>query len=367
MPLIFISAGDPSGDIHAARLMKELKKIIPDIEFIGIGGYRMQTEGLQSIIPIQEISVVGFWEVLKKINIFRNLMSNCKNIFTNKKVDLFLPVDYPGFNIKLAKFAKSKNIPVAYYIAPQLWAWGKNRARKLSGVDKLFVVFPFEVDFFKQFGINAEFVGHPLLDNPLLKEKSSDFSERENIIALLPGSRQQEIEKHLELFVQSAVLFKETYTDFKIVLAKNVNTNIERYYKFLQDYNVLVEENSLELMKKAKIGIVKTGTSNLEAALAGMPFVMVYKTSFFSYVLSKQLIELEYISIVNILKNKTIVPEIIQQDANPQKISKSLIDMLTSQEKIQLIQNVYSEIRDRLCSASASQTTAEKIRDYFFK
>lgn len=367
MPLIFISAGDPSGDIHAAHLMSKLKEIVRNVEFIGIGGEKMQAEGLQSIIPIQEISVVGFWEVLKKINIFRKLMSDCKNILSNQKIDLFLPVDYPGFNIKLAKFAKSQNISVAYYIAPQLWAWGKNRARKLSVVDKLFVVFPFEVDFFKQFGINAEFVGHPLLDNPLLKEIPSDFSDRENIIALLPGSRQQEIENHLELFVQSAMLLKKTYPDFQIALARNANTNLDLYNSFLQDNNVLIEENSLELMKKAKIGIVKTGTSNLEAALAGMPFVMVYKTSVFSYILSKQLIDLEYISIVNILKNKVIIPEIIQKDANPQSISKSLIDLLSSQEKIRLIQSVYSEIRNTLGSANASETTAEKIRDNFFK
>lgn len=367
MPLVFISAGDPSGDIHAARLMSRMKEIIPNVEFIGIGGDRMQAEGLQSIVPIQEISVVGFWEVLKKINVFRNLMSNCKDILSNQKIDLFLPVDYPGFNIKLAKYAKSQNIPVAYYIAPQLWAWGQKRAQQLSDIDKLFVVFPFEVDFFIKHGINAEFVGHPLLDNPLLKQEPLAFSERDNIIALLPGSRQQEIEKHLKLFVRSAVLFKDEYPDFKIVLAKNASTNIDRYLNFLQDNNVLLEVNSLELMKKAKIGIVKTGTSNLEAALAGMPFVMVYKTSFFSYLLSKQLINLKYISIINILKNELIVPEIIQNQATPQRISSSLIEILKSQDKKQLIKDVYYEIRVILGSNSAAQTTAEKIKNYFFK
>jgi len=366
MPLVFILAGDPSGDIHAARLMSEMKGIIPDVEFIGIGGDMMQAEGLKSIVPISDISVVGFWEVLKKINLFRNLMSNCKDILLNQKVDLFLPVDYPGFNIKLAKYAKSQNIPVAYYIAPQLWAWGQKRAKKLSNIDKLFVVFPFEVDFFKKYGINAEFVGHPLLDNPLLKNNPPNFSERENIIALLPGSRQQEIEKHLELFVQSALLFKQAYPEFKIVLAKNQNTNIDIYLKFLQNNNILIEENSLELMKKAKIGIVKTGTSNLEAALAGMPFVMVYKTSSFSYFLSKQLIDLKYISIVNILTNSLIIPEVIQNEATPQKISSCLIEILKSNEKQKLINDTYNEIRIKLGSNCASQTAAEKIRNYFF-
>jgi lipid-A-disaccharide synthase len=365
MPRVFISVGDPSGDIHAARLMQELQKLVPNIEFIGIGGENMEQCGLRSIIPISEISVVGFWEVLKKINTFRQLMTNCKTILSNEKVDLFLPIDYPGFNIKLTKFAKSQNIPVVYYIAPQLWAWGKHRAKQLQIVDKLFVVFPFEEQFFKNYGINAEFVGHPLLDNPLLQNTPTNYSERENILAILPGSRQQEIDKHIELFVRSANLFREKFNNYRIVLAKSTNANLSRYESFIKYNEIEIEENSLELMVKSKLGIIKTGTSNLEAALCGMPFTMVYKTSNLSYVISKQLIDLNFISIVNILEKRLIIDEIIQKDATPEKISNSLIKIYENSEKLSDILNSFANIRKILQKAGASKTVAQRIKDNF--
>lgn len=365
MPRIFISVGDPSGDIHAARLMKELQKLLPEVEFIGIGGENMERCGLKSIVPLNKISVVGFWEVIKNINLFRQLMTKCKSILSEEKIDLFLPVDYPGFNIKLAKFAKSKKIPVAYYIAPQLWAWGANRAKQLQIVDKLFVVFPFEEQFFKNYGINAEFVGHPLLDNPELQRMSNKFDDRDDIIALLPGSRQQEIDKHIKLFIDSAKLFKQKYNNYKIVIAKSPNANFNRYKDLLISNNVEIEEDSINLMKNAKLGIIKTGTSNLEAALCGMPFVMVYKTSVLSYLISKHLINLEFISIINILENRQVIDELIQKDANPEKISLSLIKMLENEGKLDKILNTFSKIRKILHKAEVSKTVAFKIKNDF--
>lgn len=367
MPKIFISAGDPSGDIHAANLMKELKCIIPNLEFIGIGGSLMQQQGLNSLVPIEDIAVVGFWEVLKRINKFSQLLSKCKNIFNKQKIDLFIPVDFPGFNIKLIKYATRNNIPIAYYIAPQLWAWGSNRAKKLQKVDKLYVVFPFEEDFFRKFGINTEFIGHPLLDNILLKENPLPFEKRENIIALLPGSREQEINKHLKLFIESAKLFKREFHDYKIALAKSNNVNLDKFERLLIENQVEIFYNSLELMKKAKLGIVKTGTSNLEAALAGMPFVMAYRTSSLSYIISKKLISLEYISIVNILEEKKVIDEMIQNDANSKKIAKALKEIIINDEKRDNIFNAFKNLREKISSNSASKTTAQKIKENFFK
>lgn len=365
MPKIFISAGDPSGDIHGARLMQELQKLVPDLEFVGIGGDNMVRVGLNSLIPIKEISVVGFWEVLKKINVFRQLMSKCKEIIENETIDLFLPIDYPGFNIKLAKVAKDRNIPVVYYIAPQLWAWGAARAKKLRIVDKLYVVFPFEEQFFKNYSIDSEFVGHPLLDNPQLQQTPKAFDQREKILALLPGSRQQEIEKHINLFIQSAILFRNKFQDYRIVLAKSSNANLNSYVKLLKENNIELEENSIILMQKAQLGIIKTGTSNLEAALCGMPFVMVYKTSPISYFISKQLINLNFISIVNILEKRGIIDELIQNDATPEKISKSLIQMIENKEKLNEILVAFNKMRNMLQKAGASQTVANKIKEKF--
>ncbi len=164
----FIIAGDPSGDIHAAKLMKSMLVKNPNVEFYGIGGREMEAIGFKSMIPQKEISVVGFWEVAKKYGMFRQLIKDVQSELETGKYKAFIPVDYPGFNMKIAGFAKKIGIPVYYYIAPQLWAWGSNRAEKLANsVDKLIVVFPFEVDFFKQYGIETYFCGHPLLDEPI--------------------------------------------------------------------------------------------------------------------------------------------------------------------------------------------------------
>ncbi|MGA2298554.1 MAG: lipid-A-disaccharide synthase, partial [FCB group bacterium] len=222
MKKIFIVAGDSSGDRYAGRLMAEIKSRKPGIQFLGIGGEEMLKAGLKSIVPLEKISVVGFWEVAKRFNFFRNLIEQCKKILLDENIDLFIPVDYPGFNIRLAGYAKKINIPVFYYIAPQLWAWGKNRAEKLAKVtDKLFVVFPFEVDFFKSKGINADFVGHPLLDSPEFNSNFLKYSERKNIIAFLPGSRNQEIKRHFPLLSKTADLLMQKLPDYEIGIGKS--------------------------------------------------------------------------------------------------------------------------------------------------
>ena len=205
---IFISAGEPSGDLHAARLMAEIKKIYPEIEFVGLGGNRMEAEGLRSIIPISELSVVGFWEVAKKYRFFKEVLNKCTEIISSGDIDLFIPVDYPGFNMRLAANAKKAKVPVVYYIAPQLWAWGKDRAKKLARVcDRLLVLFPFEEEYFSSFGINTTFVGHPLLDNSMFDEV--DPADKKNIIAFLPGSRIQEIKRHGRLIRETAILVEK--------------------------------------------------------------------------------------------------------------------------------------------------------------
>ena len=219
---IFICAGESSGDMHAAKLMKELKiKFSGDVNFFGIGGKFMQAEGLKSLVNLRDISVVGFWEVAKNIKVFSDLLSLCKNIIRRNKIDLFIPVDYPGFNLKIAKFCKSLKIPVFYYIVPQLWAWGKHRADKLKGnVDKLLVVFPFEVDFFKEHGLDAHFVGHPLLECAAFSQPMKTYEERKKILALFPGSRKQEIKKHIPLLINTAELIHYNIKNLEIVIAK---------------------------------------------------------------------------------------------------------------------------------------------------
>lgn len=355
---IFITAGEPSGDKHASRLMKAIKKIIPDCRFIGFGGPEMESQGLQSLIPMSEISVVGFLEVAKKYSLFTKLMKQCKEKLKNEKPDIYIPVDYPGFNIRLASHAKSLGIKVVYYIAPQLWAWGRNRTNKLrKSVDKLLVVFPFEEKFFGSVDIDTEFVGHPLLEDPIFAEIPN---KDKDLIALLPGSRNQEIKNHLKLFLETT---KHLPNNLKFGLAKSKNIDSSLFDMVKEYENVEIWNNSRELMKKASYGVVKTGTSNLEAALCEMPFSMVYKTSFLTYHLAKQLINLDYISLVNILANKPIVPEIIQSDVSSKSIAKSIEEHLQNKNEYHLILDEFIKIKNKLGTNVASEKSAQIIKE----
>ncbi len=356
---IFISAGDPSGDIHAARLMEKLLLLNPSIEFIGIGGKEMEKWNFTSIVPMEQISVVGFWEVAKRYSFFKKLLQECKDLIKDKNIDLFLPIDYPGFNIRLASFVKEQNIPVCYYIAPQLWAWGKSRTANLQeSIDKLFVVFPFEEEFFRNQGIDAKFIGHPLLDDKRFIDIK--LERKNNLIALLPGSRLQEVKNHLKLFI-NVIKEANKLNDFKFAVAKSSNIDISHFEEILKLENVELWEDSIELMKVAKIGIVKTGTSNLEAALSGMPFIMIYKTSQLTYNIGKYLINLDYISLVNILQHKSVIPELIQSDANPKNIAKELNSLYLDEDRINFINSEFQHIREKLGEYSASETLAQII------
>lgn len=362
---IFILAGDPSGDIHAARLMRELKIRIPDAKFIGIGGKYMIEEGLNSIIDINKIAVVGLWEVAKKLFFFKNLLKKCEFILKNENIDLFLPVDYPGFNIRLAEHAKKSNIKVVYYIAPQLWAWGKNRTKKLqNNIDLLLNVLPFEEEFFKKSGINSKFVGHPLLDDPKFNKDFLDFSNRQDIISFFPGSRKQEVKKHLPLILETIEELKKHLKNFKYIIAKAEGVDLKHYQSSNFNSDTLLWDNSIELMKVSRYGIIKTGTSNLEAALCGLPFSMFYQTSEISYQLSKRMINLPYISLVNILAGKMIIKEFYQKDANPKNLVEDCLSYMNNQNKFQNIQDEYIRIYDLLGKKGASSNAADEIANF---
>lgn len=362
MKKYFIIAGDPSGDIHAARLMAKIKKEAPHVTFVGIGGEKMKQEGLRSLANLSDISVVGFWEVAKRLRDFNKLLSECKNILLNGGFDAFIPVDYPGFNIRMASFATHNKIPVYYYIAPQLWAWGKDRARKLKGsVKKVLVVFPFEEKYFMDYDIDATFVGHPLLDDPDF-EATSPIESREKLIGIFPGSRKQEIDKHAALIDDIAEELKRRLPEYRIGISKS--PYIPAGYiegKISEDLNVEIFEDSRKLMRRAAAGIVKTGTTNLEAALSGMPFAMFYKTSFITYALGKRKINLPYISLANILANNKIVKEFVQQDATSSNITKEIISLLTDKQKRDAQLDNFIEIRKILGESGASQKAAKII------
>ncbi|OGU57579.1 MAG: lipid-A-disaccharide synthase [Ignavibacteria bacterium GWF2_33_9] len=367
MKNILIIAGDTSGDIHSFKLMKELKSFDEDIQFHGIGGENMIIEGLDSLISLKEVSIVGFWEVAKNYFFFKNLIQKVEEIIIEKKIDLFIAVDFPGFNREIAKFAKSKGIPVIWYIAPQLWAWGENRAAKFAkNIDDLLVVFPFEEEFFRNYEINTYFVGHPLLDIPEFQNTNVESHIRENSILLMPGSRKQELKSHLPILLEVNKLVKENLKDFKVILTIPKSLESALNNDFEKDNKIQISFNSKQQMLTSKAGVVKTGTSNLEACLAELPFVMFYHTSALTYLLGRQLVKLDYLSLVNILSKKSVVKELIQKDANPKQIFHEIQKILMDEEYNASMIRSFNSIRGYLGDSGASRKAAEYINLKYF-
>ena len=366
---IFISVGDASADLHAAKLISAIKQNAPATQFVGLGGPEMEKTGFRSIIPLERISVIGFWEVAKRFNTFLNLKKNCRSILKSEQIDAMIAIDYPGFNIGLAASAKELGIPVIYYIAPQLWAWGENRAKKLAAVtDKLYVVFPFEEEYFRKFGIDTEFVGHPLLDNQIFRSEFVPFSQKEKRILMLPGSRSQEIHRHLPVLLETAETLKKELPDYSFTIAKSNSIGINEITSFLPRNSFIeVRENTRELMRTSMAGIVKSGTSNLEAALLGMPLVLVYIISQMTYLIGKKIINLDWISIVNILQSKEVVKEFIQNDANPASISAEILSILRDGEKTERMISEFHDIKKMLGGGGASKNVADKLLNFLKK
>ncbi len=360
MKRFFIVAGEISGDKHGARLMAALRLRYPGCEFDGIGGEEMKRVGLTSLVALQDINVVGFWEVARKYGYFKKLLARCAELLRASHYDAFIPVDYPGFNMRLAAEARKIGTPVCFYIAPQLWAWGRGRAAKLrDAVDVLMVVFPFEKEFFENFGIRTEFVGHPLLDDPDFASGFSPFQERRDMLALLPGSRKQEVRSHLPVLLESARIVQSARPSTEIVIAAPVGIDPALYEAV--GTTARIEHNSRAVMKQARVGIVKTGTSNLEAALCGLPFVMMYKTSTLSYLLARRLISLPHISLVNIILGRSVVRECIQREASPRALANELLRLIDNEQAACEMQNEFARLRTLLGDGGAAMRAAECI------
>jgi lipid-A-disaccharide synthase len=357
---IFITAGEPSGDAHAARLMASIRSHIPDVLFEGFGGPAMQMEGLRTIAHLQDLAVTGFWEVAKRYGYFRSLLETCDDLLGVRKPDLYIPVDYPGFNMRLAARARHRNIPVAWYIAPQLWAWGKDRATKLANVvTTLLVVFPFEVDFFRQFGIDTYHVGHPLLDQ--IAEMPP--MERGSSVLLLPGSRQNEVQRHVPLLRETVQrLQARGIEDVCVAQARNVT---QQQLQPLLDVGVRIVDDSRRAMASSGAGLVKAGTSTLEAAVMGLPFATFYRTSWMSYELSKRLVTVDSITMANLLLHENVVHEYIQRRATPQSLANEVVDLLGNGPRRAQLADATQRVRDILGGPGASARAGAHIAKVF--
>lgn len=378
---IFILAGEPSGDLHGAKLIRELKALNPEINIYGIGGQEMIKEGLSSITDIKNISIVGFWEVSKKYIFFKKLLKECQLFLLNNHIDVFIPIDYPGFNIPLAKFAKKHNIFVAYYIAPQFWAWAQYRVNKFKkAVDKLFVILPFEEQFFKQYGIDALYVGNPNLKffKSNADNKVNNFEERQNIISIFPGSRNQEIKRNLEFIKDLVIRLVKQFPNYQIAISVSNNIEIKLVENFIKTHfnensNIVLHFDSNELMKISKFGLIKTGTTNLEACLNGLPFIMFYKASKINYLIGKNLLNINSVSLVNIINEKSIllgevnIHKIISEYIQTLDIEKIITEINENIENIDKFNNFQSkllEVKSILGNLDTSKIVAENILNH---
>ncbi|MGB2631019.1 MAG: lipid-A-disaccharide synthase [Candidatus Omnitrophota bacterium] len=364
---ILIIAGEPSGDIRAGEVVKELKKLLPGTSFWGIGGDSMEEQGVELIEHVRRLSIVGVWEAIKKLpTIHRQYQNVVENIRTRKPA-LAILVDYPGFNLKTAAFLHSENIPVVYYIIPQVWAWGQGRIKLLKQyVDKALVLFDFEEKLLKSYGIDCEFVGHPLLDGiPAQNEQAG----RAGIftIALLPGSRKSEILSMFPVMLDTAEKICQKRKDVGFVVAENSNIDAKLYDSALSGHRSLdvrrVKDNTFKCLDQSDFAIVTSGTATLETAVMEKPMVISYRTSFMTAFLFHLFVKAPHIGLVNIIAGKEVVPEILQEKLSPESLSRKVLEIINDDKRMLEIKEELKKVKTALGEKGASSKAAGAIYD----
>ncbi|MBX2890417.1 MAG: lipid-A-disaccharide synthase [Saprospiraceae bacterium] len=357
---LYIIAGEASGDLHGSNLIKALKSQKPDIQCRVWGGDLMQAAGGELVKHYRDLAFMGFLEVAKNLRTILRNIDFCKKGILAEQPDALVLIDYPGFNLRIAKWAKQQGLKVIYYISPQIWAWHSSRVHDIRrDVDKMLVILPFEVDFYNKYDVEVEFVGHPLLDAIDSEKVTSNHSLTKNsLVALLPGSRRQEVQRILPRMLESTVDFPEH--EFAIAGASSLAA--EFYQPFLEKYpNVrLVQGDTYNLLRQSKAALVKSGTSTLEAALLGVPEVVCYAGSPISFFIAKRLVNVQYISLVNLIMDRPLVRELIQDELNRENIKTALAEILNP-EKAAELQAGYAELRERLGQGGASERAAQAI------
>lgn len=370
----YLIAGEFSGDIHASNLMKALKDQDNEAKFRFIGGDKMLQQGGSMLKHYKEMAFMGFWEVAKKLGTIKKNMELCRKDIFKFEPDVVIFVDYPGFNLRIAEFAHKHNFKTIYYISPKIWAWKKGRVKKIKRfIDKMFVIFPFEVDFYKQYNYETEYLGNPTLDivkNELEKPFDADKFKTDNnlpknkeIVSLLPGSRFQEVEKILPEMIEVA----KHFTDFHFVIAAVRNLPEELYQTARQIENIsIIFDKTYDILKISKAAVVTSGTATLETALFKIPQVVCYKTSKLSYLIGKAVVKIQWFSLVNILLQKECVKELLQKNLLNDIIIE-LDKLLNNKEYRQKMMKDYDDLEKLLGDKGSPQKTAMRIKEILNK
>jgi lipid-A-disaccharide synthase len=365
----YIIAGEASGDLHASNLVAEIKKKDKKAEFRGCGGDLMKAQGVELLKHYRTMAYMGFVEVAVNLRKVLGNIAQCKKDIVDYQPDAIILVDYPGFNFRIADFAHEKGFKVFYYISPQVWAWKRRRVKKVKRtVDKMLVILPFEEEFYKEYGVNVTYVGNPLLDelakfgtaNRSIFLRRNSLGEKREIIALLPGSRKQEVKRVLPVMLKAASHFP----DYQFVVAGVSSLDKSLYKKILGNSDVfLIEDQTYELLQNSSAAIVTSGTATLETALFTVPEVVCYKATALSYFLAKWMIKVKYISLVNLVMDKEVVKELIQGDLTEENIVNELELLLHNGKRQRQLLEDYEELKGRLGNAGASEKAAEVIID----
>lgn len=361
----YIIAGEASGDLHGSNLMKALKKKDPNAAFRFWGGDLMNGQGGTLVKHYRDLAFMGFLEVAINLRTILNNIKFCKEDIRDHQPDVLILVDYPGFNLRIAKFAKELGIKVVYYISPQLWAWKEGRVEIIKKyVDEMMVILPFEEEFYKKHGVHSHFVGHPLLDaisnlediDTEVFKKENGLNEKE-IIALLPGSRKQEVEKMLELMLSVRPHFKK----YQFVIAGAPSLSKDFYQRYVDENVHFVSNKTYDLLRCSKAALVTSGTATLETALLNIPEVVCYRGSKISYAIAKRLVKnINYISLVNLIMDREVVKELIQADLTTENLVKELNQILEGEKRTKVLAD-YGLLRNKLGGTGASENAADII------
>lgn len=362
-PVILMLAGEASGDLHGARVARALLRRWPEARLLGLGGEQMAREGVEILAGLDQLAVMGFAEVLRHLPFFMRLERRVTALLNRQEIDLVLPIDYPGFNLRIARRARKAGIPTLYYIAPQVWAWKAHRAQQLArDADRIAVILPFEEEIFRRAGGEATFVGHPLLEDSTPVSDRSEFCRDHAldpdrpILALFPGSRRQEIRRHLDLFGRVAARIMDAAPEVQPVLGRAPSIP----YEDLTETAMPVVPDARALLHHARAALVKSGTTTLQAALAGTPFVTVYRTHPLTFFLAKRLVKVPHVALANLVAGERVVPEILQKEATPERLSGLLLSILDPSSELRTEMKVgLARVRMALGEAGAAERVAD--------
>lgn len=367
---IFMAAGDPSADFPGKNLIDHIRRDCPALGLFGLGGPLMQRAGLEPLAAAEELAVMGFVEVVPRIFFFRRLLNRAADLIAERRPKAVILMDYPGFNLRLAERIRPLGIPIIYYISPQVWAWGKGRVAAIKRlVDLMLVIFPFEEPFFRGHGVEARFVGHPLVDryrdvpDRRACRAKLGYNEDDRIIAFLPGSRKQEITRMLPVMMRSADIIKADLGRVRMILAAVDAIDAAVYRRAVAGREIDIRVGvTPEILAAADLAITSSGTATVEAAYFGTPMVVVYKTGFATYQIARRLVSVDSITMVNIIAGRKIVPELIQSQATASAITAEALGLLHDRRRYDEMVHDLGEVRKALGEGEAGGKAWAAIR-----